>query len=303
MYGTDREFIQHKLEGTRHILHYFERFQRNNGSLKDLPGWTFTDWVDHWESGIPPTGSHGESAILDLQLLLAYQNAKQLEEEHGNPAQAALYQDKIELLSNTVKTLYWDDVQQLFADTSAKQIFSQHANALAILTGLVTGPQLNVLGKKILYNQKLTQASIYFKYYVHQALVMAGLGDDYLNWLDIWRNHMDMGLTTWAEDTNADTTRSDCHAWGSSPNIEFYRTILGIDSASPHFKTVKIEPHLGKISSISGSMPHPNGTISVQYDLTEKPMAIINLPKNCSGTFVWKEKITALEPGVTLVKL
>ncbi|MBN2318343.1 MAG: hypothetical protein JXR49_04665 [Acidobacteria bacterium] len=43
------------------------------------------------------------------------------------------------------------------------------------------------------------------------------------------------------------TARSDCHAWGSSPNIELYRTVLGIDSGAPGFAEVRMEPHLGAL--------------------------------------------------------
>ena len=65
----------------------------------------------------------------------------------------------------------------------------------------------------------------------------AGLGEDYLNWLDTWRENMAMGLTTWGEDANVFGTRSDCHAWGASPNIELFRTVLGTPPAPSPFTT------------------------------------------------------------------
>lgn len=64
---------------------------------------------------------------------------------------------------------------------------------------------------------------------------------------------------------SVNTSRSDCHAWGASPNIEFFRTILGINSDGPGFSKVKITPHLGSIDTIGGEIPHPNGKISVYY--------------------------------------
>ena len=54
---------------------------------------------------------------------------------------------------------------------------------------------------------------------------------------------MALGLTTWAE--MPEPTRSDCHAWGASPNIEFFRILLGIDSNAPGFKSIRIAPSLG----------------------------------------------------------
>lgn len=109
-------------------------------------------------------------------------------------------------------------------------------------------------------------------------------------------------MTTWGEDSHVEATRSDCHAWGASPNIEFFRTLLGINSAAPDFKTVQIEPHLGTIRKISGDMPHPKGMISVAYDLNKK-QAQINLPKNISGYFIWKGKKQLLKSGENTMRL
>ena len=87
-----------------------------------------------------------------------------------------------------------------------------------------------------------------------------------------------MGLTSWAETSNVDNTRSDCHAWGSSPNIEFYRTILGIDSDGLAFSKVKSMPHLRQMTDIKGAIPHPKGSISASYKL-ENGKYRLNYPK------------------------
>ncbi|MBC8109531.1 MAG: hypothetical protein H7Y04_00565 [Verrucomicrobia bacterium] len=94
-------------------------------------------------------------------------------------------------------------------------------------------------------------------------------------------------------------SRSDCHAWGSSPNIEFFRIVLGIDSESPGFQRIKIEPHLGNLKNVSGSIPHPKGEISVniQTDKKGKQTAEIMIPAGTSGHFVWKGKNFELKNG------
>jgi hypothetical protein len=73
------------------------------------------------------------------------------------------------------------------------------------------------------------------------------------------------GLTTWAE-TDSPYTRSDCHAWGASPNIEFFRTVLGVDSAAPGWSKVIVKPHLGPLQRASGTVPHPKGLIHVKVE-------------------------------------
>jgi alpha-L-rhamnosidase len=105
-------------------------------------------------------------------------------------------------------------------------------------------------------------------------------------------------MSTWGESSDVSTTRSDCHAWGSSPNVEFFRTVLGIDSDAPGFAQVKIEPHLGTLKMISGEMPHPNGKIAVSYvNKKNKWNVSINLPENTSGFFQWKGQRYMLKSG------
>jgi alpha-L-rhamnosidase len=128
-------------------------------------------------------------------------------------------------------------------------------------------------------------------------LIKAGLGNDYLNWLDVWKDNISYGMTTLSETSDINNTRSDCHAWGAHPNIELFRTVLGIDANAAGFKQVKIEPHLGSIEKISGEMPHPNGKISVAYERKNNWNIIIHLPVNTPGVLLWKGKKYSLKPG------
>ena len=239
---------------------------------------------------------NGTSAVLDFQLLWAYQVAADLETKLGNAAFAAQYQKEIAALKKAIRANYWDSSKKLFADREEKDEFSQHTNSLAILTGMASSEEAAQIAQSLLTNNQLAPASIYFKYYLHQALIKAGKGNDYLKWLDKWRENIQMGLTTWAETSDVDKTRSDCHAWGSSPNIEFYRTILGIDSDGLAFSKVKIEPHLGQLTDISGTMPHPKGSISASYKL-ENGKWKIQIDTPVAGNFVWKGKLIPLKVG------
>lgn len=300
-YGADIAFVKSKISGTRQILDYFKSYQQADGRLKNTPQWMFTDWVDNfkeWKAGAGPMSANGTSAVLDFQLLWAYQVAADLETKLGSPAFATQYLKSIEVLKKTIRVKYWDSTKKLFADREEKDAFSQHTNSLAILTGLTSSDEAKQIAQSLLSNHQLAPASIYFKYYLHQALIKAGKGNDYLTWLDKWRENIQMGLTTWAETSEVDKTRSDCHAWGSSPNIEFYRTILGIDSDGLAFSKVKIEPHLGKLTRIEGTIPHPKGTIAASYQLENGKWAIlIELPKTIAGTLIWKGKKIALKEG------
>ncbi|MEO8711254.1 MAG: alpha-L-rhamnosidase C-terminal domain-containing protein, partial [Parafilimonas sp.] len=235
----------------------------------------------------------------DLQLLMAYESAYDLEKNVGLHAYATRYEVQINQLKKIIKEKYWDDDKKLFSDTKDKKYFSQHANALAILTAVISRNDAQEIGKKLLADTSLTEASVYFKYYVYQALTKAGFGNGYLNWLGIWKQNLEMGLTTWAEIDDINRARSDCHAWGSSPNIELYRIVLGIDTDAPGFAKVKVEPHLGTLTNAYGTIPHPNGNIKASYILQNGKWNVdITLPKKLTGRFIWKGKEYPLKEGV-----
>ncbi len=306
MYGADSNFLKSKLNGARQVLQYFKRYQQNDGSLKGVPWWVFTDWVESegWHEGIAPAGDDGYSAPVDLQLLLAYQAAADLERKIGKASYASIYQAEAAKLGSTIRKKYFDAKTGLFADRTGKDLFSQHANLLAILTGITKGTEMRSISSKLLSDTALAPASIYFKYYLHRALIKAGLGDQYLEWLNKWKENIEMGLTTWAEMSEINTARSDCHAWGSSPNIEFFRTVLGIDSEAPYFSRIRVEPRPGELENIKGEIPHPKGKIVVQLSNTRnKGNAVINLPAGTTGTFVWKGKTHTLKAGNNQIAL
>ena len=109
--------------------------------LKNPPYWNFTDWAEGpgWDGGVAPTDSNGNSALMDLQLLMAYESAYDLEKNVGINVYANMYLMQINQLKKIIQQKYWDDKKMLFSDTKEKKYYSQHANALAILTNVISG--------------------------------------------------------------------------------------------------------------------------------------------------------------------
>lgn len=300
MYRGDTAFIQKQLPVARIVLNFFEQHQQKDGSLKNVPYWNFTDWVNDkgWNAGMAPFSKDGTSAAMDLQLLMAYEAAADLEKQIGMSSLADIYTKHMSKLKQTIKANYWNASRQLFSDTKEKDSYSQHCNSLAILTDVINGKDATVLAQKMISDTGISKASVYFRYYLHRAMVKAGLGNKYLDMLGKWKENLAMGMTTWSEIDDINNARSDCHAWGSSPNIELFRIVLGIDSDAPGFTKVKIEPHPGPLKNLSGYMSHPNGKIAVDYKQSNgKWNFTIMLPKTIVGTFTWKQKQYALHEG------
>ncbi|MDZ4799566.1 MAG: alpha-L-rhamnosidase N-terminal domain-containing protein [Bryobacteraceae bacterium] len=300
MYVDDAAFAASMLPGVRAVLGFFARYQRPDKHLKKMPWWNYIDWVQPrgvWPNNSGPAVPDRMSALQELQLLMGYQWASQLEAAIGDPVMAAKYADEGWNLGEAIRTDYCDAQRGLFADSPDKQNWSQHGNSLAVLAGLVpNAAEAKAVMEKVLADDTLVRASIYFQYYVRLAMRQAGLGGRYLSMLDKpWRWALQQGFSTWPE-TDSMSTRSDCHAWGASPNIELFRIVPGIDTAAPGFGRIRIEPNLGDLRKAAGSIPHPKGVISVRYTRNgDKLNASVESP--VPGLFVWAGKEQQLNAG------
>jgi hypothetical protein len=300
MYVDDKAFVREMLGGVHAVLEFFGKHQKENGSLGPLPWWNYVDWTAEWRGGVPPREPDGSSAPLDLQLLLAYDWAADLEEAVGSRTMAASYRSAASRLRETARSLYWEPAKRMFADTPARKHYSQHSNVLAVLAGVTRGAEAKELIGRVIEDKSLTQCSYYFRHYLHTAVNVVGEGDRYLELLDEWEGMLSRGLTTFAEryDAPGNSSRSDCHAWSSSPNFEVFRTVLGIDTAAPGFSRVKIRPFPGKLARVAGSIPHPKGEISVRLERAGNGMRVeIALPAGVEGDFSWRGIDRRLAPG------
>jgi hypothetical protein len=304
MHRADDAFVRDRLPGLQTVLGWFERkIDPETGLLGPLSYWSYVDWAAQWSwngargiGGEPEGAREGGSSIISLQLAGTFDHAAELCRAFGRTDLAEHYEHCAAGLRAAVIRLCWDDKRRLFADTPAKHSFSQHVNALAVLSGAVTGDPARELMQRVARDDSLIQCSTYFRFYLLRAMKQAGLGDEYLTMLGPWQKMLDAGLTTFAE--QPDPTRSDCHAWSASPVYELLATVCGIEPASPGFATVRIEPHLGALNHAEGTVPHPQGEIKVSLMRQGGGLrAKISLPPGVTGSFVWKGRSTALVSG------
>lgn len=303
MYRGDEDYLKSLLPGVRGVLSWYEQWLKPDQSLSRVPYWFFADWAKGFQNGEPIREKDGNSAYQDLFYIITLDEVAKMERAFGLSAMGDHYAKIAKDMRATIKQKYWDEGKGLFADTYNHKSFSQHVNSLAVLAHIVTGKEAADVMTRTLTDSTLVQATVYFSFYVHWALKEAGLGNQYLDNLDIWRDQMASGLTTWAEEP--EPTRSDCHAWGASPNINFYRIILGISSAEQGFKKVNVSPSLCSLKKVSGTMPSPAGDISACYELNKKGTltATLTLPAGVTGTFFWNGKTFQLNSGTQTLKI
>ena len=309
MYRDDPVFVRSMLTGIEAVLAWYESRLDSTGMLGPMPYWHFVDWPDPWNwdnakniGGVPEGGEIGHSSILSLQYVYALQRAAELFDVFRKSETAARYRTLAASVRAAVTDRCWDTQREMLRDLPEKPVFSQHANTLAVLTDLVSPAEQKNFIMKVAQDKTLIPCTLYFRFYLLRAMKKAGLGDAYVELLEPWRDMLKLGLTTFAE--RPEPTRSDCHAWSSSPNYELLSTVCGIEPASPGFKTVRIAPCLGPLAWVKAGMPHPSGSITVSLKRKGKTgiEGEVDLPQGLKGTFLWNGRETVLESGLTKIR-
>lgn len=309
MHRDDPAFVKQFLPGIRGVLDWFAaRIDPATGLLGKVEYWNFTDWATAWPwnneariGGVPKGGMEGHSSIHSLQLAYAAERAAALFSAFGHKREALEYRNMAANITGKVYQQCWDEARGYLADTPAKEEFSMHAQILAVLTGAIPSGKVKDFTLRFMNDENLIQPTMYFRFYLTQALHKAGLADKYLETLGLWEDMLHKGLTTFAE--NPDPARSDCHAWSSSPNYDFLATVAGIRPASPGFRTVQMQPALGKLRFIEGRMPHPAGMITFQLNRINDIVleGSVTLPVGVSGTFRWKNREIRLSGDTRII--
>jgi alpha-L-rhamnosidase len=311
MHRKDDKFVQSFLPNIEKVLAWYERkLDPKKNMLGPLNWWQFVDWAKPWQwdnianiGGVPEGATKGNSSIISFQYAYALRQASAIFETFGQKDKAVYYKTLADLISKSTYELCYDATRGEVSDTPDKKFFSQHANIFALLSNSVPKANEKAIMEKILNDNSLIQTTFYFKFYLTQALKKVGMAERYHGTLQPWREMINMGLATFAE--QPEPTRSDCHAWSSSPNYDFLATICGIMPDAPGFEEVLVQPALGILNDAQGKMPHPKGqiTVSVKRKGTSGIEGEVTLPENIKGRFVWNGKTLPLKGGKQVVSL
>lgn len=302
MHREDDDFIKSCLPGIQAVLGWFERRMDENGLLGGLEWFNFSDWTDGFLVGAPSGVDDGNSALISLNFAYALDRAGDLYSYFGKDMEADKYKKMALDIKSSVYKLCWVASSNLMADTPEKEVFSQHTNIFSILTDCIPEEQQKELMIQILNNPDLIQTTIYYKFYLFEALHKTGMADMYLTLLGSWEKMLKDGLTTFAEGDYND--RSDCHAWSASPLYHFLSSVAGIRPETPGFNTVRIEPKFGHLDELNVKVAHPQGIISM--NLVKKGKKIngnIELPKGLQGALYWGNDTIQLSEGNNVIRL
>ena len=311
MYGdyvrehANRAWLRARLPGMRQTLDGIALLENQDGLLENLPGWSFIDWVPTWHAGVAPDGqATPASAVNNLYWVLTLRNAAFVERAFGDEARAAIWEAKAARTFAAVERLFWSEERGLFADMVKHDVYSEHAQCLALLTDLLPQNRAERVFQNLISAPDLARCTVYFSYYLFDTYFKFGRGDLFLKRLDLWRDYVVRDAKTAFEqpETEAQDSRSDCHAWGSHPLVFMQRGLAGVQSAAPFFERVRVAPSPGSLSFLRAKTPHPKGFVETDLRFDGgKVSGKVVLPEGVEGEFIWKNRTIPLKAGQNLI--
>jgi len=296
LHSGDLETLRGIWPGLLTVLNAYERHRGPSGLPQDLPYWNWIDWCPDWHRGVPPGAEAGPVLCHAAKFGIALEQAATMAAWLGETGEAQRLQAVWREVRSAVQRDFWNG--EFFAENVVDPRYgSRIGNALGVLAGFVDpgdAPSLAAL----LAGDGLADCSFFGYFFVRQALWEMG-ACDFTGQLQPWINMMDLGLTTWAEDTTF--WRSLCHGWSSNPAIDIYTRILGVRPQTPGFAETVIEPAVGLFSSASGAVATPHGPVRVAWD---EENIVLRIPEGVRARLVLPGRPpTALVPGKNVLAL
>ena len=302
-YG-DIDFLKQIYGKAVDLMRFCETRLNCDGFIEGAPSdWTFIDWAD--------IDKNGAVAAEQMLCIKAYESLSKIAEairENGDE-----WAEKSAGMRQKIDAFYWDAEKGAYIDSysSGRRNVTRHANIFAILFDIASPEQTESIIKNVIKNDSVSKITTpYFEGY--ELDVLAKLGDFAFieNMLDsYWGGMIRLGATTIWE--GYDPTQSGarhyqmywqrydkslCHAWGSTPIYLFGRYYLGVYPTSVGYETFAVEPHLGGLNEICGTVPVGSGDVKVEMN---KASLKVTATK-AGGTLIISGKKIALPENETI---
>ncbi len=282
-YSGDMKTAKELISVADRVLTGFDALLTPEGLVGTTLYWHYTDWVDGWEFGMPPMGNKAPSTMSSMMYACALGVAATLAEDVGRSGLASEYLARKEKVIEAVNRCCYDEREGFYVDVYGYNTYSEHTSVWAVLCDAVRGDEAVALMERS-FEKDISRASFSFNYYTFRAIEKTGLYKKYApGIMEGWYKMYEIGCTTWCE--NPGNPRSECHGWSSAPIYEYSAMILGVKPASNGFKEVTIAPDISSLDVVSGAVPTPLGTITVEWNLDDngKGEMSITLPKGMTA--------------------
>lgn len=298
LYGGDMSFVGEMMCGVRAVMETILSHKNENGLIVSPNGWDYIDWsqnsANKWHYGIAPDEGTNINSIFNFQTAYILRLMSLLESHLGENELSERYARLSKEISDITAKTFWDEKRKIFTDDIFKKNGSEHAQCMAILCGNLDKETEDQVFEGLITDMDLARTSIFYSHYLFEVFKKKNRVDLLEQKLSKWYELLDYGYKTLPEYLSL-VTRSDCHAWSVHPIYHYFSTFLGIRPNAIGFDEIEICPQLGSLKYAKAKMIHKNGDIFVEFKIENNVFyASIKLPKNTTGTFIYKDKVFEL---------
>lgn len=275
-YTGDKHFIQQFYPRMQSLIDFCLNRRNKDGLMEGLAGdWVFIDWAD----GLSKQGEVSfEQLLFARSLETMALCADIVNDKEGAAKYSALASD----LKQKLFSIYWDQNKQALVHSRVNgkptDNVTRYANMFGIFFDYFNESQKQGVKQHVLLNDKVQKITTpYMRFYELEALCAMGEQDYVLKEMkDYWGGMLELGATSFWEKydpTESGTEhltmygrpfgKSLCHAWGASPIYLLGKYYLGVKPLSPGYATYQVEPVLGGLQWMEGTVPTPNGNIDI----------------------------------------
>jgi hypothetical protein len=281
-YTGDKSFIKQMYPRMQSLMSYCLQRRDKNGLMEGLPGdWVFIDWADK-------LSKKGEVSFEQLLLCRSLETMALCAGIMKDGAGKTQYEQLSTGLKSKIFELYWNKEKHAFVhsliDGKQSDNVTRYTNMFSIFFNYLTDTQQQEVKKYVLLNDKIQKITTpYMRFYELEALCAMGEQSYVLKEMkDYWGGMLNLGATSFWEEYNPSKTgvehyamygrpfgKSLCHAWGASPIYLLGKYYLGVKPTAPGYQQYVIEPKLGGLQWMEGSVPTANGDIKVSCSIKQ----------------------------------
>jgi len=279
LYSGDETTVRELLPNAEKLAKAMNEIQFKD-NLVYLPPYSY--WID-WAK----LAQGEQNFIINALQLISFQYYAELLTWLGEPQNAQKWNAEADKMRQSLKR-FWSEEKGLFAENmnggKIDTNFSEHANALAVVSGVATPKQAEIIVKKIIDNREnpVMEESVLFNYWVVEAICEMGYVTEGIDYMKKHYAHMlkeGENGTLWefanlyAQNKGQRYTgakdkfegRSWCTAQGENgfPGISLSRWVLGFDSHTPGLKEIEINAIYSPYKEFLGVLPTPQGVIKI----------------------------------------
>jgi hypothetical protein len=281
------------LPAARRLLDLFSQLSDESGLIASWPAGQFWDWA--------PIEDQGCLLLTNA----AYTWALERLGEH------ALFLDGlgVDLADRAAKlraaahARFWDGERGLYRDAAPPEgvapIYSQHANAMAVLAGICPATERKALLERVVDPRRLGPVpvgeatlskgqrtspekvvpvgTLWFGHFLCQALFEAGLDTLALDQMrELWGAFED--LPTFPETRIQHGNTFLCHGWAAGPAYLLPAYVLGARPVAGGWSKVIVRPHAGRLSEADGTLVTPHGPLVISWRRRGKEPRVVVKP-------------------------